>query len=123
MEAIDYPIVREELAIAASNVAFGLLLAVVVGLAVDVWWLVVPTAAVVGVVSAANDRGRGGAQATYAVVVVGVVGVGGLLALGQLSLSTLPLFVVGAGLGFGANRALFGVVRPVPQVRRDRELE
>lgn len=114
------PIIRQELGIALSNAVVGLVLAVVVGIAPSLLWLGAFAAVATFTLAALSDRRD--------VELWLSLGVAGLFALafvtlwltGQPVLGAVPLVVLGTSLGFGANRIVFGIVRPVPEPRRQR---
>jgi hypothetical protein len=115
------PILRQELGVALSNAAVGLVLAAILGIASSLWWVGLLAAVGTGVAAAISDRHPAGGAATGAVLVGLVVGLVWLWVAGQPALAALPLVLMGTGLGFGVNRLVFGVVRPVPELRRERQ--
>lgn len=115
------PILRQELGVALSNAVLGLILAAILGIAPNLWWVGLLAAVGTGVAAAISDRHPAGGAATGAVLVGLVIVLVGLWLAGRPALGALPLVLVGTGLGFGVNRLVFGVVRPVPELRRERE--
>ena len=115
------PILRQELGVALSNAAVGLVLAAILGIASSLWWVGLLAAVGTGIAAAISDRHPAGGAATGAVLAGLVVVLAVLWVAGQPALAALPLVLVGTGLGFGVNRLLFGVVWSVPELRRERE--
>ncbi|MFD1633294.1 hypothetical protein ACOZ4L_08870 [Haloplanus ruber] len=71
--------------------------------------------------TAAADRSRLGRYLLYSAAVLAVVGIVWWVATGSDPLPAIPLLLFGLAIGFAANRLLFGVIRPVPEVRRARQ--
>lgn len=114
------PILRRDLGMGISNAAIGLVVALVGGIAAGLWWIGVLAATGTFLVAAADDRGQAGAILSAAVGGLFLVVLVGLWVAGGPVLGAVPLVLIGTGVGFGANRLLFGVVFPVPESRRER---
>ncbi|QSG13620.1 hypothetical protein [Halapricum desulfuricans] len=112
------PIVRRELGAGVTNAALGGLLALVVGIEASLWWVVPIVAVATAAVAGASDRGYNGDYLTAVVGGAIVLGLIWLWVTYRPVLSVLALVLVGTGIGFGANRLVFGVVVPVPESRR-----
>jgi hypothetical protein len=70
--------------------------------------------------TALSDRYRAGLYALSGTAVLVMLGVVWWVANASDPLLIVPPVVYGLGLGSAANRLLFGVVRPVPPLRRAR---
>ncbi len=117
VDEINRKIVRGELLTALSIVTAGLMLLSLPFVTFERWWVGIVAALVTFVLILGSDRYRAGYRALLA---------GGLLAMalivtGIISVSVLPFVVGGMGVGSAVNRLLFGVLRPVPPLRRQRE--
>jgi hypothetical protein len=114
-------IIRQDVAVALANVTVGLMLAGAVGVDTGRWWIGVLIAVLtVGFVAAA-DRSRLGLR-----VLLSAAGLALFLfvwgwSTGMVDSAVLPIALIGVGLGACLNRILFGLVRPVPAVRKRRE--
>lgn len=114
------PILRRDFGMGTSNAAIGLVVALVGGIAAGLWWIGVLAATGTFLVAAADDRGQVGSVLPAAVGGLFLVVLVGLWVAGGPVLGAVPLVLIGTGVGFGANRLLFGVVFPVPESRRER---
>jgi hypothetical protein len=86
----------------------------------DDWWITGVVALVTFALLAAADRSRTG---VWALVGAGVLAMAALVWMGATgALGTYPFgwFFLGVAVAMAANRFVFGVVRPVPEVRRRR---
>jgi|AntRauTorcE11898_2_1112593.scaffolds.fasta_scaffold62250_2 4-hydroxybenzoate polyprenyltransferase len=115
------PILRQEFGIALSNAAIGSMLAVVVGIAEALWWLGVLAAATTFAFAAVSDRRDVGLVPSIVLAGLFVLAFVGLWMAGQSVMDTVSLVILGTSVGFGGNRLVFGVIRPVPELRRERE--
>lgn len=120
LQRLFHPIVRRELGAGVTNAVLGGLLALVVGIDASLWWIVPLVAVATALVAAASDRGYNGDSLTVVVAGAIVLGLVWLWVTYRPILSALALVLVGTGIGFGANRLAFGVLRPVPDRRRTR---
>ena len=118
LQRLFNPIVRRELGAGVMNAVLGGLLALVVGIEASLWWVVPVVAVATAVVAGASDRAYNGDYLTAAVGGAIVLGLAWLWVTYRPVLSALALVLVGTGIGFGANRLVFGVVVPVPESRR-----
>lgn len=114
------PILRRDLGMGISNAAIGLVVAIVTGIAARLWWIGVLVATGTFLVAAADDRGQTGSDLPAAVGGLFLVVLVCLWVAGGPVLSAVPVVLIGTGVGFGANRLLFGVAFPVPESRRER---
>jgi len=71
--------------------------------------------------TAASDRSRAGFYALFGAGALAMLGIVWWVASGSDPLPMTPLVLYGLGIGFATNRLLFGVIRPVPERRRERE--
>ncbi|WP_251341989.1 hypothetical protein [Haloplanus halophilus] len=118
---LDGRIVRTELGIACATFVTASLLTVVARPATG-WWPVPLVALGWALLTAASDRSRLGLYLLYAAAALLMLGVvRAATAAGEGPMGLVPLVLYGLGIGFAANRLLFGVVRPVPATRRRRE--
>ena len=102
--------------IGATSVGLGATMAE--AFAADRWLVAVAVAAVTAGAAAAADRSWAGLWAMFA---VGVLGIGGVVwAVTADAVGVIPMALLGMGAGVLLNRVAFGVVRPVPDVRRQR---
>jgi hypothetical protein len=114
-------IIRQDVAVALANVTVGLMLTGAVGVDTGRWWIGVLVAVLtIGFVAAA-DRSRLGLW-----VLLSTAGLVLLLfvwgwSTGMVDSAVLPVVLIGIGSGACLNRILFGLVRPVPAVRKRRE--
>jgi len=117
---LDRRIVGFDLTIAASNVGVaGLLSSAAVATA---WWWLTPLAALgMALLTAAADRSQTGLWALFGVGILGIAAIVWAVTATESGLGFLPPALLGTGVGYAANRVLFGVVRSVPTVRRQRE--
>ncbi|MEF8975847.1 MAG: hypothetical protein V5A21_06440 [Halapricum sp.] len=114
------PLLRRDLGMGISNAAIGLVVAIVTGIAASLWWIGVLAATGTFLVAAADDRGQAGSVLPAAVGGLFLVVLVGLWVASGSVLGVVPVVLIGTGVGFGANRLLFGVVFPVPESRRQR---
>jgi hypothetical protein len=120
-DGLDRRIVRTDLGVACATLVAAMLLTVAAdALRPAGWWLVPAVALGWALLTAISDRHRAGLYALFAAAALAGVGVIWSAANGSDPLSTVPLVLYGLGLGAGANRLLFGVIRPVPDPRRSR---
>ncbi|QCC50741.1 hypothetical protein [Halapricum salinum] len=112
------PIVRRELGASVSNALVGVLLALVVGIAPTLTWLVPVVAGFAFGVAAVTDRAPGGMGLSYSVIALAALLFAGLWLTGRPILGAIPLVLFGTALGFGGNRLVFGLLLPVPESRR-----
>ena len=118
----DGRIVRTELGVACATVVTATLLSTTTSaLLPSGWWFVPLVALGWALLTALSDRYRAGLYALFGAGALAILGVVWLVASGSDPLPTIPLVLYGLGLGSAANRLLFGVVRPVPEVRRERQ--
>lgn len=117
---LDARIVRLELGIACATVVTASVLTTV-ALPPTGWWPVPLVALGWGLLTAASDRSRAGLYLLYAAGALAMIGVVWAVAATESFVGVIPLLLYGLGVGSAANRLLFGVVRPVPTVRRRRE--
>jgi len=120
LQRLFNPIVRRELGAGVTNAVLGGLLALVVGIDAGLWWVVPLVAVATALVAGASDRGYNGDTLTAVVGGAIVLGLAWLWVTYRPVLSVLAVVLVGTGIGFGANRLVFGVLRPVPDHRRTR---
>ena len=119
---LDGRIVRTELGVACATVVTATLLSTTTSaLLPSGWWFVPLVALGWGLLTALSDRYRAGFYALFGAGALAILGIVWWVAAGADPLPTLPLVLYGLGLGSAANRLLFGVVRPVPEVRRRRQ--
>lgn len=119
MDDVDRNVVAMDLGVGLTNVFVGVVVAGGVGFQARWWWVGVLGATCAGLLLAAADRSRAG---LWALLVGGgllVAGVG--WALYADARGIVPIALVGIGAGATLNRLVFGVVRPVPPVRRRRQ--
>ncbi len=86
----------------------------------DGWWLAVAVALVSGGLIAAADRSQTG---LWALVVAGILAMVAIVWIGFTAsdlLFYMPRALLGLGVGMGLNRLVFGVIRPLPDLRRRR---
>ena len=119
VDDVDEKIVGLELTIALANVGLGVMLAGTVAFDAGRWWVGVLVAVCTGLLLAAADRSRTGLRALWIAGGVSVVAIAWAWYADAMGL--IPIGLVGLSVGFGLNRFLFGVVRPVPSARRQRE--
>lgn len=120
MPSLDRRIVRMELFVAGSNCFVAAMLSTV-ATPTTRWWLALPVALGIALLTAASDRYRAGRYLLYATAGLGMVGVVWAVAAADAVRGVIPVALLGLGVGFAANRLLFGVIRPVPAARRARE--
>ena len=119
MDDVERKIVGMDLVVGLSNVTVGFLVAAGVGVAAGSWWVGLLAAACAAALLAAADRSRAGIWA--------LLGVGGLVIVGVAwpisadAGAVVPVALIGIGVGATVNRFVFGVLRPVPPVRRRRQ--
>ncbi|WP_267641341.1 hypothetical protein [Haloarchaeobius amylolyticus] len=114
-------IVAVDLFVALSNVGTGLVIADTFPAAAEYAWVGVAVAVLATVLVAASDRSRAG---MWVLVGVGTFGILALLvgwATDTMPMSAAPPMMVGMGVGLGLHRLVFGVLGPVPDVRRARQ--
>lgn len=120
MNPSDRSLVARELVVALANV--GLWTMFIGSLdAVPDWAVVALSALVTGTLFAVSDRSRRG---LWLLVAAGALAIGGVLLIAIVDFGGMAPFaasMLGMSLGVGLNRVLFGLVRPVPEVRRRRE--
>ncbi|WP_018257987.1 hypothetical protein [Halomicrobium katesii] len=121
MSDLSERIVRQDIGIAIRNVTVGVMLAGTVAFAVDQWWISVVAIVVAGLLSASADRSRAGMWVLIAIGTVAILGLGWGMLRDTVPTGVLPLVLIGMGAGLALNRVLFGVLRPVPEVRQRRE--
>ena len=121
-DGLDRRIVRTELGIACATVVTATLLSTAASApASPRWWSIPPLALGWALLTALSDRYRVGFYALFGAGALAILGVVRWVAGGADPLPTMPLVLYGLGLGSAANRLLFGVIRPVPPLRRERE--
>ncbi|MFB6202475.1 MAG: hypothetical protein ABEI98_10765 [Halorhabdus sp.] len=120
MNDLDRRIVAVDLFVALSNVAVGGMLSTV-AFAPALRWLVPPLAVGIALLTAAADRSQRGVWLLTGFAVLVTVGIGWGMVTDRISLGILPVLLLCLGIGSAANRVLFGVYYPVPDVRRRRE--
>ena len=121
-DGLDRRIVRTELGVACATFVTATLLSTTADALLPTGWWVVPLVALGwALLTAASDRYRAGFYALFGAGCLAALGIVWLVASGSYPLPTIPLVLYGLGLGAAANRLLFGVVRPVPALRRERE--
>ena len=119
---LDSRIVRTDLGIACATVVTATLLSATASALLPVGWWFVPLVALGwALLTAASDRYRAGIYALFGVGALAMLGIVWWVANGSDPLPMVPLLLYGLGLGSAANRLLFGVIRPVPAFRRERE--
>jgi len=121
MNGLSQSIVRRDIGIAIGNVGVGVMMAGTVGFAVEQWWIGVVTLVVAGLLIASADRSRAGKWVLIAIGTVAIVALGWGMFRDTVPTGVLPLVLIGMGTGLALNRVLFGVLRPVPEVRQRRE--
>jgi hypothetical protein len=120
-DGLDRRIVRTELGIACATVVTATLLSTAASAPASTWWWSVPPVALGwAFLTALSDRYRAGLYALSGTAVLVMLGVVWWVANASDPLLIVPPVVYGLGLGSAANRLLFGVVRPVPPLRRAR---
>jgi hypothetical protein len=117
---LDDRIVRTELGVACATFVTATLLSTVARPPTG-WWPVPLVALGWGLLTAASDRSRLGLYLLYAAGALTMLGVVWAVAATGDVRGLIPLTLYGLGVGAAANRLLFGVVRPVPEVRRERQ--
>jgi hypothetical protein len=119
-DGLDGRIVRMELGIACATFVTASLLTTVTR-PVTGWWPLPVVAIAWALLTAASDRSRLGLSLLYGAGGLAMVGVVWAVAAADAFVGVIPLVLYGLGIGFAVNRLLFGVVRPVPALRRERE--
>jgi hypothetical protein len=120
-DALDRRIVRSELGIACATFVTATLLSTTASTPPSTWWLVPPVALGWALLTALSDRYRAGLYALLGGAVLAMLGVVWWVANASAPLRVVPPVMYGLGVGSAANRLLFGVVRPVPEMRRRRQ--
>jgi hypothetical protein len=114
-------IVRQDVGVALANVTVGLMLGGAVGMDTGRWWIGVLVAVLtVGFVAAA-DRSRLGLWVLLSAAGLALLVLVWGWSTGMVASGVLPVVLIGVGLGACLNRIVFGLVRPVPAVRKRRE--
>ncbi|GGL51086.1 hypothetical protein [Halocalculus aciditolerans] len=83
------------------------------------WVAGVAAVATAGLLAAA-DRSRAGVYALVAVGVAAILGIVWAVAAADDVFRSVPWLLLGIGVGALANRLAFGVIRPLPDFRRER---
>jgi hypothetical protein len=115
-------IVARDLVIAASNVTVAATTASVVDTRIT-WWVSVVAAGVSVALFAFADRSAlenwslGAALASGVVLFTGAV----WWFSSEPLVAVIPPIVLGLGVGTATNRVLFGIINPLPELRRRRE--
>ena len=118
---MEREILQQDLVVVASNATVGLmLLSAAGGLAANLWWAGALAALVTGVLVAASDRGRAGLWGLYGAGVFAAVALVWGVTTDAITIGVIAAAMLGMGVGFGLNRLLFGVVRPLPAARKRR---
>ena len=121
-DGLDRRIVRTELGIACATFVTATLLSTTAGALLPTGWWFVPLVALGwALLTALSDRSRAGFYALFGAGALATLGIVWWVANGSDPRPMLPLVLYGLGVGAAANRLLFGVVRPVPALRRERE--
>jgi hypothetical protein len=121
-DGLDRRIVRTDLGVACATLVTATLLSTTADSLLPTGWWVVPLVALGwALLTAASDRYRAGFYALFGAGFLALLGIVRWVVNGSDPLPILPLLLYGLGLGSAANRLLFGVVRPVPALRRERE--
>ncbi len=110
----------QDVAVAATNIAVGFVLMTTTGVATELWWVGVAAAAVFAALTMASDRSRKGVWLLGASGAALIVAIAAGLFTDTVPFSVLPILLVGLGVGFLCVRVAFGVLRPIPEVRRRR---
>jgi hypothetical protein len=119
---LDGRIVRTELGVACATFVTATLLSTTTSALLPVGWWFVPLVALGwALLTACSDRYRAGLYALFGAGALAILGIVWWVASGADALPMMPLVLYGLGLGSAANRLLFGVVRPVPEMRRRRQ--
>jgi len=119
---LDGRIVRTELGIAFATFVTATLLSTTTSALLPAgWWFVPPVALGWALLTAVSDRYRAGFYALFGAGALAIFGVVWWVASGSDALPMMPLVLYSIGVGSAANRLLFGVVRPVPEMRRRRQ--
>lgn len=141
INSVRQKIVGTELFISASNIVTGVLIGTTaaimrlppttdsltviipetVSFAAEWWWVGLLVAVVTAVLVAGADRSRAGRWAMIAVFAIGSAVLIWTTVTGPLSIGIWSVVLIGMAIGMATNRVLFGVVRPVPEVRKRRE--
>lgn len=116
----DGRIVRMELGVACATFVTASMLTTVARPPTG-WWPVPLVALTWGLLTAASDRSRTGLYLLSGAGVLAMAGVVWAVVATDSFAGVVPVVLYGLGIGFAANRLLFGVVRPVPERRRERE--
>jgi hypothetical protein len=121
-DGLDRRIVRTDLGIACATFVTATLLSTTADALLPLGWWFVPLVALGwATLTAASDRSRAGLYALFGAGALATLGIVWWVANGADPRPAIPLLLYGLGLGAAANRLLFGVVRPVPALRRERE--
>jgi hypothetical protein len=121
-DGLDRRIVRTELGIACATFVTATLLSTAASAPASTWWWYIPPVTLGwALLTALSDRYRAGRYALSGAAVLVTLGIVWWVANASDPLRIVPPVIYGLGLGSAANRLLFGVVRPVPPLRRERE--
>ena len=119
---LDGRIVRTELGVACATVVTATLLSTTTSTLLPAGWWFVPLVALGwALLTALSDRSHVGLYVLSGAAVLVTLGIVWWVANASDPLRIVPPVIYGLGLGSAANRLLFGVVRPVPPLRRERE--
>ncbi|MCO8246679.1 MULTISPECIES: hypothetical protein [unclassified Haladaptatus] len=117
MDESNRKIVAFGLLSALSSITVGVSVLGVRSAAVERWWVGIVAVFVTFVLTFAADRSRTGLRALVAIGLLTIA----LIVTRTIPIAVLPFVMIGMGAGTGVNRFLFGVVRAVPPLRRQRE--
>jgi len=120
-DGLDSRIARIDIGVACMTLVTATLLSTAASTTPSTWWSIPPLALGWALLTALSDRYRVGLYALFGAAVFAMLGVVWWVVNGSDPLPILPLLLYGLGLGSALNRLLFGVVRPVPASRRERE--
>ena len=121
-DGLDRRIVRTELGIACATFVTATLLSTAASAPASTWWWSIPPLALGwALLTALSDRSHVGLYVLSGAAVLVTLGIVWWVANASDPLRIVPPVIYGLGLGSAANRLLFGVVRPVPPLRRERE--
>ncbi|WP_273835019.1 hypothetical protein [Halococcus sp. PRR34] len=117
---VDRKIVGMGAMIAVTSIGLGLMMGATIGFSAEYWWVGVTVAIATGVLSAAAERSRAGLWIATVVALVGIAALGVVGASNAFVPGVIAIVMVGLGVGTACNRFVFGVLRPTPEVYRDR---